>query len=149
MVRNVYTILIDIIGVFLYNLYEENIMITLEKEKLLDGEWLYKYYFIDMGSARSIHKLIKLLNSQGKVNPNTGRAFTDMAAWFSLWTWAMNHPATSYEIFNKSMADEGKYYNTLEWDEFIQKKAKVIYKNNSRRLQKWQNRIQSENQINA
>lgn len=123
--------------------------ITLGKPRILDGEWLFQYYFTSMGSARSIRKLVNYLTSNGTVNPKTGRSVTDMAVWFSMWQWAMYNSTKAYEVFNKAMADEGKFYTDTEWDVFLQKQARTCLKKSDRRFNKWLSRIGKKNQMLA
>ena len=120
--------------------------IQIRQAKLLDGERIFRMYFTDMGSARSIKKVIKQLGSDA-INPNTGRVVTDMAVWFSLWRYAFENLDVSYQIYNTAMLDEGKYHTKEEWQEFVENKAKVISKKSERTLDKWQKRIQKNSQM--
>lgn len=117
--------------------------INLRKERILDGEQLFKLYYTDMGSARSVGKVLKYLNAKGIINKETGRPVTHMAIWFSMYRWAMNHLDESYRIFNTAMADEGKFHTQAEWEAFVVEKAGIIVKHNERSLNKWQSRTQN------
>jgi hypothetical protein len=114
--------------------------IRMNKNMILDGEKIFRMYFTDMGSARSIGKVIKQLGTAA-VNPNTGRTVTHMAIWFSLWRWAMENLDLSYQIFSYAMRDEGKYHTKEEWIEFVNTHARTIVKKSERKLEKWQNRV--------
>ena len=120
--------------------------IQIRKTKLLDGERIFRMYFTDMGSARSIKKVIKQLGTDA-VNPTTGRVVTDMAIWFSLWRYAFENLDESYQIFNNAMLDEGKYHTKEEWKDFVEIKARVISKKSERTLDKWQKRVQKSSQM--
>jgi hypothetical protein len=131
--------MIDFLWIAVYNTTMPKIELSKSRyNSYLDGEWLYRYYWLEMGSARSIRKLVAYCRSQGIINPETMREATAMAVWFSLWTWAVRNSDAAYEIFQKVSYDEGKYYTTAEWDEFIELKAQTAFKKGSRRFINWQ-----------
>lgn len=117
--------------------------IVFRKTRFLDGERIFRLYFTELGSARSI---VKVKNQLGRdaVNPKTGRPVGDMALWGSMYRWAMNHLDESYQIFLAAMRDEGKYHTFDEWKTFIFEKADIIVKRNPRTFRNWKNRIGQE-----
>ena len=114
--------------------------IVFRKTRFLDGEAIFRLYYLTLGSARSIVKVKKQLGSAA-VNPKTGRQVNDMALWGSMYRWAMNNLDVSYQIFNDAMRDEGKYHTFDEWKEFIFEKADILVKHNPRTIRNWKNRI--------
>lgn len=122
--------------------------IKFTKLKILDGERIFRMYFTDMGSARSITKVKKQLGEYA-INSRTGREVTDMAIWFCLWRWAMEHLDLSYEIFNSAMLDQGEFYSKQDWVDTVHSKASVIMKRSERKFSRWQNRIAKRIQTNA
>jgi hypothetical protein len=110
--------------------------IQIRKTRVLDPERMFRMYFTDMGSARSLAKVVNQLGMDG-INPNLGRPVTPMAVEFSIYRWAMGNLDLSYEIYNKAMLDEGKFHTMEEWKDFLQKKAVMISKKSNRAMQKW------------
>ena len=113
--------------------------IRLVRVRHLDGGELFKYYWVDMGSARSIRKLTRYLTSQGKVNPVTHKPFTDMALWFAIWGWAKDNMKEAYEIYNKVCMDSGEYHTMAEWIDFVADKMVTITKHDEKRVTAWRN----------
>ena len=110
--------------------------IKLGHKKILDGERIFRMYFTDMGSARSIRKVISQLGADA-INPDKGRVVTDMAIEWSMYRWALNNVDLSYQIYNKAMMDEGKYNTLEEWKDFLEKKAGLITKHVEKGMKKW------------
>jgi hypothetical protein len=117
--------------------------IQIRKTKLLDGERIFRMYFTDMGSARSIKKVIKQLGSDA-INPTTGRVVTDMAIFWSMYRWALDNVAISYEIFNRAMLDQGDYHTLEEWKDFLLGKAELFAKHSQKGMQKWNKKLGRE-----
>lgn len=111
--------------------------ITMEKHKILDGEKLFRLYYLEMGSARSVKKVIKQLGDSA-INPATGRVVTDMAIWFAIYRWAMDNLDASYDIISKAAYDEGVYYPKEQWVAKIEKIAKTCLRNSDKAYKKWQ-----------
>ena len=110
--------------------------IQIRKTRILDPERMFRMYFTDMGSARSLQKVVNQLGTDA-INPNTQRKVTPMAVEWSMYRWAMNNLDLSYEIYNKAMLDEGKFHTMEEWKDFLQKKAVMISKKSTRAMQRW------------
>jgi hypothetical protein len=117
--------------------------IRLARTKLLDGEMLFKYYWNDMGNARSVRKLTRYITSQGKVNPVSHKPFTDMAIWFSMWGWAIDNLKESYEIYNRICMDRGEFHTLAEWVDFLAEKLLTITKHDEKRVTAWRNQNQN------
>jgi len=117
-----------------------------KRYEILNGEEVFRYYFVTMGAARSITKLNKYLVSTGKYNPRTG-TISRMAATFSMWRWAAENSDKAYEIFNTGMRDSGEFWSREDWDTFLLHKMMMIVKNSPKRLERWQKRIQQRRQM--
>ena len=114
--------------------------ITMERHKILDGEKIFRIYYLDMGSARSIVKLKRFLG-ESAINPNTGRVVQDMAVWFSMYRWAMENFELSYEIVSKAAYDEGVYYPKDKWRAKVDKGARTCIKQSEKGFERWQKRV--------
>ena len=116
-------------------------------KKFLDGEFLFRYYFTEMGAARSHKKLIAYISSQGNTNPKTQRPVSIMAPTWAMWSWAMENSDQAYNIFLDAMYNEGIYHSPEEWDEYLQRHAWQYLKRDPKRFAKWLNRVQKPNLI--
>jgi hypothetical protein len=110
--------------------------INLQHKHRLDGEKIFRMYYSEMGSARSIMKVVRQIGN----NPNTNLPYYPMAIWFTIYKWSLDNLDASYEIFCSAMRDEGKYHTKSEWETFVLKKCATYAKNNQRRLSGWQKR---------
>lgn len=117
--------------------------IKLSKSRTLDGEEVFRMYWTDMGSARSLVKVVKQLPT----NPNTNRPYTAMAIHFSIYWWALENLEKSYDIFNKARMDEGLYNTLEEWEKFVQERCWTASKKMPRRFGKYLNRVGAKNLI--
>jgi len=97
----------------------------LNHNQFLDGERLFNKYFGEMGTSRSVAKLIGFCVSEGMVNPKTGKPPTRMGIWKAMWTWALKpeNLSRSRKVFNEGMILSGQLYNDEEWKEFVTAKA--------------------------
>jgi len=117
--------------------------IRISRLKTLDGESTFRLYWEELGSARSIGKVIKRL----PVNPNTNRPYTQMGVWFTIYEWAFNNTEKSYEIFTNCMRDEGKYHTIEEWEQFVQTKIFIYMKKSKPRFLRCISRLGKKNLI--
>lgn len=117
-------------------------MRNLRRKAILDGGELFKVYFTDMGSARSLNKLVNYLGNRA-INPVTGTKVRNMAVWFSMWKWAYENYEEAYKIFNTAMSDQGEYWTPEEWDELVTHNANISAKHSKTRVQLWQKRQKS------
>ena len=114
--------------------------INFRRTRFLDGEKIFRLYYVELGSARSIVKVKRQLGKEA-INPKTQRPVCDMALWGSMYRWAMNNLDLSYQIFMEAMRDEGKYHTLEEWKEFVFEKITVITKQNPHTVLNWKKRI--------
>jgi|GEM_PF-1552179 len=106
-------------------MYTISMRYNLKNYKFLDGEELFKKYFEEMGTARSINKLVKWCISSGKINPQTGKPPTRMGVWKAMWRWALlpENSSKAFEIFRKSLSSDGEFVGIEKWNEYIHSKA--------------------------
>jgi len=114
--------------------------INMRRTRFLDGERIFRIYFTEMGSARSLGKVKKQLGESAR-NPYKGTIVTDAAIEGSMWRWAMNNLDFSYPIFNEAMRNEGKYHTFEEWKEHVFHHAERLVRHNPRTFQNWMKRI--------
>jgi hypothetical protein len=93
--------------------------IRLTRPSLLDGKSLFRIYWTDMGSQRSIRRL----RENTGLNLQRGKPFSPRGLWLALWKWAINNPDEAFEIFTAANRDEGIFHTRQEWDEFLLEKA--------------------------
>ena len=100
--------------------------INLSSEILPSGEFLYKKYWLEMGTARSLGKLQKWCIENGYVHKTTGKKPTIGAIWLKMWRWALRtkNLKEAEEVFNKASRDSGQFFTHEEWLEFLTSKAK-------------------------
>lgn len=120
------------------------IRLNKKRYNILNGEEVYKLYWIEMGTARSNAKVAKHLQSKGIYNQGQGKRVTDMAIWNSMWRWAIENSDEAYHIFNKAQADEGKFFTKQDWEEFLEEKMMTIMKRSTKKVEKWKARIQRQ-----
>ena len=114
--------------------------INMRRTRFLDGERIFRIYFTEMGSARSLGKVKKQLGESAR-NPYKGTIVTDAAIEGSMWRWVMNNLDFSYPIFNEAMRNEGKYHTFEEWKEHVFHHAERLVRHNPRTFQNWMKRI--------
>lgn len=91
--------------------------------KYLDGEKLYKAYWVEMGNARSYDRLVNWAAANKMVNPKTGKT-TRMGVWKAMYRWAVNNPEKAYDYMNEGLRDSGEI---IDRERFIQEmKEKVL-----------------------
>jgi len=100
--------------------------INLHAEVLPSGEFLYKKYWLEMGTARSIPKLAEWCRKNGYVHKTTGKAVTNGGIWLKMWRWALRpeNLEEARKIFNQASRDSGMFFTKGEWDEYIHTRAK-------------------------
>ena len=98
--------------------------------KYLDGEKLFRVYWLDMGNARSIGRLQKWCLSHEIVNPKTFNVPTRMGLWKTMWRWATRNQEQAKEIWIKSMGKDTSTLNVVDdWDTVIHRNAKTAFQN--------------------
>ena len=118
-------------------------LINMKKSRTLDGERVFRIYWTDMGSARSIGKVVKQIG----VNPVTQRPYYPMAIWFRIYIWAIENIELSYSIFNDAMRDQGEFHTIEEWEHLVQTNLFTSYKKRKKGFEKCLNRLKRENLI--
>lgn len=108
---------------------KKNVVRLNEKKSFLAGHEreLFDRYYVLMGPARSTIKLVEYCVSHGWLNPRTGKAPTRMGCWFSMWRWALRpeNQEDAYQMYQKSLLDEGLFCTKEAWKELLQERAIV------------------------
>lgn len=109
-------------------------------EYMPDGGILFKKYYEEMGEARSQQRLREWCARNGFINPKTGDMPSQMAVWNRMWRWALmsENQKAAYDIFNKAMRDEGKFYSWEDWKEFLDDRALTVFNMSTKLLQAYQ-----------
>ena len=95
--------------------------------KYLDGEQLYRVYWVEMGEARSIKRLASWCAANGLKNKRTGKPPTRMGAWKAMWRWAANNPEQAFEIINTGLKDTGEMLDRQQFMKELQEKVITSY----------------------
>lgn len=69
------------------------------RTRILDGETLFKHYYMTMGDGRSHNKLAKWASQKWGKSPLTGKDWTTGAVWQSAWRWAISHLPEAKAIY--------------------------------------------------
>ena len=69
------------------------------KRKTLDGEALFKHYYVRMGTGGSFRKLAGWYEKEFGRNPYTGRAYTHESCVQAMWRWGLNNLEESKRIY--------------------------------------------------
>jgi hypothetical protein len=96
------------------------------KVKVLDGEEIFKYYYIEMGNARSYPKLVEWITSKYGLNPETGKKFTISSIWQAAWKWAFKNLDEARKIYSEVYLSQGSFLSDAEWWETVSRHAKTI-----------------------
>lgn len=92
------------------------------RRHLLDGEYLFRTYWQDMGTARSL----KMLATQLPRNPSTGERCTKDAAYKAMWRWACRpeNEQAAYEMFRKSSYGQDPEWTPERFHAELEEKAR-------------------------
>lgn len=93
------------------------------REKYIDGERAFRYYFTELGKERSTDLLLKLVPQR---NPRTGERFTKDAFYKSMWRWACRpeNREVSYRVFKRSNIGRDDKWTVERWDAELREKAR-------------------------
>lgn len=99
----------------------------------LDGELLFKTYFVTMGMDRSFDKLVQYCADNGIVNRVTRRPPNRMSVWVAMWRWAIKpeNQKIAYEMYNQYKRDIGEYCTWDEWRSILDDTAQSILRENA------------------
>jgi hypothetical protein len=118
-----------------------------KRSPILNGKELWYRYWVEMGEARSIRRIINELTERGIINPDNSRPFTPMSVWFSMNVWSMRNPDEAYETMNTAMRDEGKFITRAQFDEDLQWTVWTMVRKSTSRFNLWLKRTKSVNLI--
>jgi len=79
--------------------------------RILDGEQIFKHYYITMGDGRSYNKLVAWATTKWGLSPYTGKKWTTGAVWQSAWRWAFDNLDYAKKIYRDVSF---KYYTEVE-----------------------------------
>jgi hypothetical protein len=98
-------------------------------ECLLDDEETYRLY----AEIGSFQKVSEFLAEQGRINPKTGKPFTDMGIWHSVYRWGLSHMDQMRADYKK----QGVNPDTSMWEKRIILTAKIVYGTSRDRFLDW------------
>jgi len=75
------------------------------RTRILDGEELFRHYYLTMGDARSYNKLARWASQKWGVNPETGRDWTTGAVWQSVWRWVFDNLDVAKQVYKDVLFD--------------------------------------------
>lgn len=103
----------------------------------LDGEKLFRTYFITMGVNRSFSKLVDYCIKEGMVNRLTHRPPNRMSIWAAMWNWAIKpeNQKKAYDIYQQYMLDNGQFCSEKEWEELLDRTARNVLE--EKRYDRW------------
>lgn len=99
------------------------------RKKILDGEALFRYYYIDMGTGRSYPKLARWATEKWGPSPETKKEWTNGAVWQAAWRWVFDDMKTAREIYADTMLQQGDVLTDDEWYLTVAKHARSCMKN--------------------
>jgi hypothetical protein len=92
------------------------------KKLFLNGEECFRIW----KETGSVYKTAKILETQGTVNPNTGKTPSPMGIWTSAWTWILNHPAEGKQGVEEVWKNSGEILRDEDWYKLVAEKAKYL-----------------------
>ena len=96
-----------------------------ERYKFLDGETLFRQFYVIMGTAGSVLKLVEWCRTEGHINPRTGKAPTPMGVYQSMWRWAVKNPSLARPMFAEYIKSLGKFLSSDMWYETLNIRARA------------------------
>jgi len=92
------------------------------RTRILDGETLFKHYYMTMGDGRSYNKLARWASDRWGINPETGKDWTTGAVWQSAWRWAFDNLDYAKQVYHDVLQDYFLKVETVvnpdaEWSE--------------------------------
>jgi hypothetical protein len=104
--------------------------------KYLDGEKLFKVYWIDMGGPRefggaaSFAKMVRWCKANKMTHPVLGTVGR-MGIWKCMWRWGVNNPEEAYRLAQKGVSQNGGFITPERWKEELLPKVKTSYQHNN------------------
>lgn len=93
----------------------------------LNGEKLYRVYWVEMGDARSYKRLRNWCISNNMVNAKTHKPPTRMGLWKAMWRWAVTHQDKAFEIMNEGLRDSGELIDRERFNQEMREKVLTSY----------------------
>jgi len=95
------------------------------RKKILDGESIFKYYYIEMGDARSYNKLARWASAKWGRNPETRKDWTTGAVWQAAWRWAFENLDYAKRVYSDTLLQHGETLTDEEWYGVLSQHAKT------------------------
>lgn len=99
------------------------------REKILDGEVLFKHYYISMGDGRSINKLVRFASNTFGKNPETNRDWSKGGVWQAMWRWVFDNLDYAKDIYQDVQLGYGFEFNDADWMELVSRHARTCMTN--------------------
>lgn len=93
-----------------------------QKKVYLDREYCFRTWI----NCGSIGKTVKILQSEGIINPKTGKAPTPMGVWGSAWLWVFDNMAEAKKLIADSWRANGELLTEEVWSKLVLGKAKYL-----------------------
>ena len=95
------------------------------KVDYIPAETLWRTYWIDMGTARSLKKLSKWCANNGIVHPVTKKPPSDSGCQKAMARWAakIENQELAYKILNEGLANNADFWTKEEFLEYVASKV--------------------------
>ena len=100
-------------------------------ESYLDSKKLFEVYWVDMGAARSIKKVVEWCKANGMINPINGKPPTRMGVWKGIYRWALKNQDEAYVIAQKGVSQHGDFITPEEWKLNMARKVGTSWQNDN------------------
>lgn len=95
-----------------------------KEKKYLDGELCFRTWI----NCGSVGKTVKILHSQGVVNPNTGKPPTHMGVWGSAWMWMFDNMVEAKKLTAEAWLANGELLTDEKWCRMVVSKTRILSK---------------------
>lgn len=93
--------------------------------KMLDGEMIFRHYYVEMGDGRSYGKLARWASEKWGKNPLTGKNYSPSAVWQSGWKWAFKNLDKARQIYAEVYLRYGETLTDDIWMKLVSQHAKT------------------------
>jgi len=95
------------------------------RKRVLDGEALFKHYYLEMGDGRSYNKLARWASDKWGQNPENGKDWTNNSVWQAAWRWAFDNLEYAKRVYSDTLLSHGIVLTDEEWYETLSQHAKT------------------------
>lgn len=96
-----------------------------QKKVYLDREHCFRTWI----NCGSVGKTVKILQSEGVINPKTGKAPTPMGVWGSAWLWVFDNMPEAKKLIADSWRNNGELLTEEIWSKLVLGKARYLLSN--------------------